>query len=117
MSPDTAQSLYPGLSDSELFKVAKPAQYLGGELNAVQKDTASVHYRACLSFPDLYEVGMSNQAIQILYKIINDIPAAYAERVFMPASDLENLLRAQQVPLVSLETKTPLANFDLVGFS
>ncbi|MCC6931988.1 MAG: TIGR03960 family B12-binding radical SAM protein [Deltaproteobacteria bacterium] len=110
-------NLYPGLNDHDLFQLAKPAQYLGGELNSILKPIRDLDYRICLSFPDLYEIGMSNQAIQILYQMLNAIPSVQAERVFMPAADMEAILRTRQLPLVSLESKTPLNQFDMLGFS
>jgi len=100
-----------------LDKVQKPARYLGKEINAVHKDPDDVQLHIALAFPDLYEVGMSHLGLKILYALSNNIPGVYAERVFAPARDMEELLRAGGLPLFSLETWTPLHAFDLVGFT
>lgn len=105
------------INESELKKVNKPAQYLGGEINSVVKDPREVDFRFCLTFPDTYEVGMSHVGMQILYDVINRDPKAWAERAFVPLKDMEELLRTKGLPLYSLESKTPLNQFDALGFS
>ncbi|MBN2207274.1 MAG: TIGR03960 family B12-binding radical SAM protein, partial [Candidatus Aminicenantes bacterium] len=100
-----------------LRRVEKPARYTGGEWNARVKDPAAVDIRVALAFPDVYEVGMSYLGQKILYAILNGRPRVQAERVFAPWPDLEAALRAQGLPLLSLETATPLDRFDIVGFS
>jgi len=100
-----------------LPKVNKPARYTGGEVNAIHKDLSSVDVRVALAFPDTYEVGMSHLGFKILYKIINDLPYAYAERVYAPWVDMGKLMQAEGVKLYSLETYTPLADFDMIGFT
>lgn len=105
------------ITDTELLAVKKPAQYLGGEHNAVIKNDADVDLHFALAFPDTYEVGMSHLGMQLLYEIINRDPKAWAERAFMPLRDMEEILRKYQFPLTSLESKRPLNRFDLVGFS
>ncbi len=97
--------------------VQHPSHYLGTEINALRKDHKGVRLRFALAFPDLYEVGMSHLGIQILYHILNAREAIAAERVFAPGPDLEARLRAGGVPLCSLETGTPLSDFDIIGFS
>ncbi len=101
--------------EKHLLKVQKPGQYAGGELNSVVKETARV--RMAVSYPDMYEVGMSNNGIRILYDIVNSIDDAACERVFAPAPDYEALLREEDIPLTTLETFTPLHELDLVGFN
>ena len=113
----SSQSIIPGINESELVQLRKPAQYVGGEKNAAIKDDTQVNVRFALAFPDTYEVGMSHVGIQILYKIINDDPEAWAERAYMPLPDMEELLREKKTPLRSLEAKRPLKEFDLLGFS
>ncbi len=103
--------------DRLLPRVAKPTRYLGGEWNSVVKDPGSVDVRMALAFPDVYEIGMSHLGFRILYALVNRIPWAAAERVFMPWVDMLELLREHRLPLVTLETRTPLAELDLVGFS
>ncbi len=103
--------------DKILPFVGKPGRYVGGEINVVEKDIRDVSLRMVISYPDIYEVGMSNTAIQILYNVINKIDRYYCERVFAPWKDLEYYLRKDNIPLFSLETYTPLVDFDIVGFS
>jgi len=100
-----------------LAKVQKPARYVGNEWNARKKDHATAAVKMALAFPDLYEVGMSNQGLKILYDSVNNIPDMLMERVFAPGDDMEELLRAHDMPLFTLESWKPLAAFDLVGFS
>jgi radical SAM family uncharacterized protein len=103
--------------DDILHQVSKPARYTGGEWNSIAKDWRATPIRIALAFPDVYEVGMSNLALPILYKILNDQPDVLAERVYAPWMDMEALLRQHNIPLFSLETKHPLADFDIIGFS
>ncbi len=103
--------------EAELMNVQKPAQYLGGEHNSIVKDEQTVHFHFALAFPDTYEVGMSHLGMQILYEITNERENVWTERVFMPFTDMERLLEARSLPLVSLESKRPLAAFDCIGFS
>jgi radical SAM-linked protein len=100
-----------------LSSVSKPVRYLGREVNSAVKDPSAVRLRFCLAFPDVYEVGMSHLGIQILYHILNSRKDISCERVFAPWIDLEHLLRNKGVPLSSLETFTPLTEFDILGFS
>lgn len=98
-----------------LMQVAKPARYIGGEFNSVVKPDARV--RACLAFPDIYEIGMSYHGFRILYERINAREGWAAERAFAPWPDMEKLMRERGLPLWSLETRTPLAEFDWIGFT
>ncbi len=100
-----------------LPRVQTPAQYLGGELNAVVKGHRHLRGRLCLAFPDAYTIGMSCYGLQVLYAAMNDQEDWACERVFTPLPDMEQLLRAEGVPLYSLETFTPLGEFDVVGFT
>ncbi len=100
-----------------LSRVQQPAQYTGGEWNAVAKDHASVDLTFALAFPDTYPIGMSHLGIAILYEVLNRQPRIAAERAFMPLADMQAALRAHSLPLVSLETRTPLTAFDAIGFS
>lgn len=100
-----------------LPRVQKPARYLGNEWNAIRKDHAAVAVRAVLVFPDLYEVGMSNLGLQILYHAVNRETEMLAERSFAPAADMEALLRESDLPLFALESRVAVREFDLVGFS
>ena len=97
--------------------VEKPGRYIGGEINAVVKNPSSCRLHVALAFPDTYEIGMSHLGIQILYAILNQDPDMIAERTFAPWPDMETKMRAEGVPLTSLETCTPLSAFDIVGFS
>lgn len=115
--------LYNNLSDlrkrlhSILPHVLKPARYTGGELNSIRKPLDEVRVKFALAFPDVYEVGMSNLGLRILYHILNKLPEVACERVYAPASDMENEMRAADIPLFSLESTTPIQNFDIIGFS
>lgn len=98
-------------------RVQKPARYRGNEWNAWHKDHSRAGARMVMAFPDLYEVGMSNQGLKILYHAVNDRPNLLMERVFAPAVDMEALMRKEGVPLFALESAKPLTAFDLIGFS
>jgi radical SAM family uncharacterized protein len=100
-----------------LPRVQTPAQYLGGELNSVVKDHRQVRGTICLAFPDAYTLGMSHHGLQVLYTILNNDPQWACERAFTPWTDWEAVLRDRRLPLYSLETFTPLHEFDLIGFS
>jgi radical SAM family uncharacterized protein len=97
--------------------VEKPSRYLGGELNSIIKDWDNTVLKIALSYPDLYEIGLSHMGIPILYHYINSLEGILAERVFSPAKDLESKLRKNNIPLFSLENKKPIKNFDILGFS
>ncbi|MCB0338484.1 MAG: TIGR03960 family B12-binding radical SAM protein [Bdellovibrionales bacterium] len=105
------------LTDSELKSVSKPAQYLGGEIGSIIKDPREVDIRFCLAFPDTYEVGMSHIGMQILYDVLNSRADVWAERAFAPLPDMEALLKSKELPFYALESKTPLKDFDILGFS
>ncbi len=103
--------------DAILHKVQKPARYTGGEWNSIIKDWDQTPVRVALSYPDVYEIGMSNMALPILYELLNAQPDVLAERVFPPWTDMASEMKAHNIPLFSLETKHPVAEFDLLGFS
>ncbi len=104
--------------DFELLRgVEKPGRYLNRELNAVYKEVSSKTLHMALAFPDLYELGMSNYGFLLLYQLINRQQEFFCERVFTPAADFAENLKVQNKPLFSLESSTPLADFDLLGFS
>lgn len=103
--------------ESLLLRVRKPARYLGNEKGAVRKDPRRVALRVALAFPEVYEIAQSHPGLQILCDILNRRPDIYAERVYAPWLDMEELLRSEQLPLASLETRTPLHTFDIVGFT
>lgn len=100
-----------------LLQVEKPGRYVGGEFNSVVKDWDSIDFKAALAFPDLYDLGMSNLGIMLLYEQINRQPDMLAERVFAPWVDLEQKMRERGIPLYGLENKRSLREFDLIGFS
>ena len=103
--------------DGLLDRVQKPARYMGGEMNAVLKDPDSVAIRYAFAFPDVYEVGMSHLGSRILYDIINKREDALCERVFTPWVDMADLMRKENVPLFSLETRSPVRSFDMLGIT
>ncbi|MFN3651116.1 MAG: TIGR03960 family B12-binding radical SAM protein [Armatimonadota bacterium] len=117
-----AQSRWPAgwqtvLEQKLLRKVDKPARYSGGEWNIVVKDWDRTDLKFVVLYPDTYELGMSNLAIQIVYDMVNRRDDALCERAFCPWVDMEALMREHQVPLYGLESRHPLNEFDVVGFS
>ncbi|MBI4286668.1 MAG: TIGR03960 family B12-binding radical SAM protein [Chloroflexi bacterium] len=100
-----------------LYRVTKPARYTGGEWNSIVKDWDRTALKIALAYPDLYEIGMSNMALPILYDLFNRQPDVLAERVFAPWGDMAAALRMQGVSLFGLESKRPLQDFDVIGFS
>ncbi|SDK57840.1 TIGR03960 family B12-binding radical SAM protein [Natronincola ferrireducens] len=100
-----------------LYKVEKPARYLGNELNSIHKsiDNGTIRYGFC--FPDIYEVGMSHLGMQIMYHLLNTIDDVYCERVFAPAVDMEEEMRSNNIPLFALESRQPIKGFDFLGFT
>jgi len=97
--------------------VQKPGRYTGGELNQVVKDWGQIPTRVALAFPDLYDLGMSNLGLAVLYDIINQQPDLLAERVYSPWPDMESAMRTEGLPLYSLESKRSLPDFDILGIS
>ncbi|MBQ8108698.1 MAG: TIGR03960 family B12-binding radical SAM protein [Clostridia bacterium] len=100
-----------------LMSVQKPVRYMGGEFNAVMKDADAVDVRYAFLFPDTYEVGMSHLGMKILYHAINKREDAWCERVFSPWVDMAELMRRDGIPLFSLESRTPVREFDLLGIT
>ncbi len=111
------ENLTNDISIKFLQKVQKPSRYLGTEIGSIHKDIKNVDLHFCLSFPSTYEIGMSFTGFQILYQMINKKSNFFAERAYLPDSDLIKILREHNFPLCSLESKTPLKNFDIIGFS
>ena len=109
----------PALTNLEAVfpRVQKPARYTGGEWNSIVKDWDACDLRAVFAYPDLYDIGMSNLGLGILYDVVNRQGGMLAERVFAPWADMEAIMRAEGIPLWSLESRHPLAEFDLIGFS
>lgn len=105
------------ITDHILHKVEKPSRYVGGELNQVVKNPKDVDIRFAFCFPDVYEVGMSHLGTRILYHTINERKDTYCERVFAPWPDMEAELRKNGIPLMTLETKDALTEFDILGFT
>ena len=105
------------ITDHFLHKVEKPSRYVGGELNQVVKNPKDVDIRFAFCFPDVYEVGMSHLGTRILYHTINERKDTYCERVFAPWPDMEAELRKNEIPLMTLETKDALTEFDILGFT
>lgn len=102
---------------SVLPHVSKPIQYIGQEVNSVQKPWAEMRVKIGLCFPDTYEVGMSHLGLHVLYHIVNADHEVAAERIYAPWIDLEAIMRAQQIPLFSLESHRPASEFDILGFT
>ena len=100
-----------------LPRVRKPGRYTGGEYNQVVKDWDEVDFRVALAFPDIYDIGMSNLGLMVLYDIVNKHKNLLAERTFSPWLDMEEKMREKGIPLFSLESKQPVRSFDLLGLS
>ena len=103
--------------DQLLKRVEKPGRYIGGDFNSIVKNGEDVEANFAFAFPDLYEIGMSYLGLQILYNVLNKKQNIYCQRVFAPAADMEELMRQENVPLMTLETKTPIKEMDFVGFT
>jgi len=103
--------------DRYLVTVSKPGRYAGGEFNQIVKDWEETPIRIALAFPDVYEIGLPNLGLAILYDQVNQREDALAERVYCPWPDMEAVMRAHDIPLFSLENKMPLREFDLIGFT
>ncbi|MDQ0285505.1 radical SAM family uncharacterized protein [Desulfofundulus luciae] len=100
-----------------LHRVQKPARYVGGEWNAVYKDWDKTAVKVAFAFPDVYEVGMSHLGLQILYHVVNSREDALMERTFAPWVDMESQMRRRGLPLFTLESHRPVADFDILAFT
>jgi len=100
-----------------LDRIEKPSRYIGGEYNQTIKDPSSVKLRVGLLFPDVYEVGMSNLGLAIIYDVLNDMQDVWAERIFMPWIDMMNMMRDRNLPLFTIESKTAVKDLDMLGVS
>lgn len=100
-----------------LMHIQKPARYIGGEWNSVVKDHDSVDVKVALAFPDVYEVAMSHLGLKIIYSVLNARDDTLAERVYAPWVDMEALMREKHIPLYTLESKCPVKDFDVLGFT
>ena len=105
------------LNDQILMKIEKPARYIGGEVNSVMKDKEKVDIRFCMCFPDVYEIGMSHLGIQILYDMFNRREDVWCERVYSPWTDLDKVMREENIPLFALESQDPVREFDFLGIT
>jgi radical SAM family uncharacterized protein len=113
VNPETISRILPRI----LPHVERPGRYTGGELNQSIRDWDSTPVRVALLFPDIYDIGMSNLGLAVLYEIINARPDALAERIYLPWSDMETAMRREGIPLYSLESRHPAAEFDLLGIT
>ena len=100
-----------------LKNVTRPARYVGGELNMIKKDPEAQNISVCLAFPDIYDIGQSYIGFHILYHILNKRPGTLCERTFAPWQDMEEVMRARDIPLWSIENFLPVFSFDVVGFT
>lgn len=105
------------LSDDVLLKIDKPARYLGNEINAVMKKAEDVDIRFAIAFPDVYEIGMSYLGIQILYDMLNSREDTWCERVYSPWTDLDSVMRRENIPLFALESQEAVRDFDFLGIT
>lgn len=105
------------LSDDILMQVDKPARYIGNEVNAVIKDKKDIDIRFAMCFPDVYEIGMSHLGIQIIYGMLNSFEDTWCERVYSPWTDLDAIMRKENIPLFALESQEPVKDFDFLGIT
>lgn len=105
------------LSDEILMQVDKAARYIGGEVNSVMKDKNKVDIRFAMCFPDVYEIGMSNLGMMILYNMFNEREDVWCERVFSPWMDLDKIMHEEHIPLFALESQEPVKEFDFLGIT
>ena len=111
------------LSDEILMSVEKAARYIGGEVNAVMKtemvqnSPRDSYIRFAMAFPDVYEIGMSNLGMMILYDMFNKRDDVWCERLYSPWTDLDKIMREQQIPLFALESQDPIKDFDFLGIT
>jgi radical SAM family uncharacterized protein len=103
--------------DQNLLRVEKPGRYVGGEYNQIVKSWKDINLHIALVFPDLYDLGISNLGLTILYDEINRREDALAERAYAPWHDMEAIMRESKIPLYALESKTALADFDIIAFT
>lgn len=105
------------LNDEILLKIEKPARYIGNEINSVMKDPKKVDIRFAMCFPDVYEIGMSNLGMMILYNMFNQREDVWCERLFSPWPDLDKVMREKKIPLFALESQEPIRDFDFLGIT
>ncbi|SHI31793.1 TIGR03960 family B12-binding radical SAM protein [Parasporobacterium paucivorans] len=105
------------LPEDILLRVEKPGRYIGNEFNTVLKNPEEVEIRFAMCFPDIYEIGMSHLGIQILYDMFNQREDVYCERVYSPWTDLDRLMRQNNIPLFALESQDPIKDFDFLGIT
>ncbi len=105
------------LNDEILLKIEKPSRYTGNEVNSVVKDPEKVDIRFAMCFPDVYEIGMSHLGMQILYHMFNEREDTWCERVFSPWTDLDQVMRQENIPLFALESQDPVKIFDFLGIT
>ena len=105
------------LCDDILLRVEKPARYIGNEVNSVMKEKSKIALRFAMCFPDVYEIGMSHLGIQILYSMMNDWEDVWCERVYSPWTDLDQILREENIPLFCLESQEPVREMDFLGIT
>ena len=103
------------LRDEILLQIDKAARYIGGEVNAVMKNKEDVDIRFAMAFPDVYEIGMSNLGMMILYDMFNKRDDVWCERLFSPWTDLDKIMREEHIPLFTLESQDPVKEFDFLG--
>lgn len=102
------------LNDEILLSVDKAARYIGGEVNSVMKNLDGIDVRVAFCFPDVYEIGMSNLGMMLLYNMFNKRPDVWCERVYSPWLDLDKIMREQKIPLFALESQDPVKDFDFL---
>ncbi|QTL97265.1 TIGR03960 family B12-binding radical SAM protein [Iocasia frigidifontis] len=100
-----------------LYRVTKPSRYIGNEWNVIKKDWQPDLTKVVMAFPDLYEIGMSHLGLKIIYHLLNQQGDILCERVYAPWTDMEDLMRKEEIPLFSLESRREIRDFDIFGFT
>ncbi len=99
------------------YEIEKPSRYIGQEINSYNKEVTEGMTRFGFGFPDVYEVGMSHLGMHILYNLMNEEEDIYCERIFAPWMDMEEAMRANDIPLMTVESRTPISELDILGFT
>ena len=97
--------------------VRSPSRYIGGEINQIKKDLTLCDVTVALCFPDIYEIAASHTGLAIIYDVLNRMECVAAERAFVPWTDAEEIMRSENIPLFTLESKAAVKDFDVIGFS
>lgn len=117
MKSEKVEILKDSVSSRFLPRVRTPSRYIGGEVNQIKKDLGKIDLAIALCFPDVYEIGISHTGLAIIYEALNRLENVAAERVFLPWLDAQEIMKAENIGLYTLESKAKVGDFDCIGFS